>query len=321
MSQLKYELMSFSMNGESEELLNQADLGHLAQLLARCAPHEGAFDLCVPGLRVVKATRTNQTSTHTMSLPGMCIVAQGGKRVSLAHRQFEYDESRMVVYAAEVPVQANIIKASKEEPFLCLVVQIDPQKLADLILKVFPDGMMKTPDTQAIYVGPSNPKIVKSAIRLMELIIQQEDADLLVPLVVEEILIRLLRSQTGPAIAQIGITDSNAQRVARVISWLKDNYARAVKVEEMADIANMSPSSFYSHFKAVTTMSPLQFQKALRLQEARHLMLGKTMSVSNASYQVGYSSVSQFSREYARHFGHSPSKDMLRSPGDALLGA
>lgn len=310
MSQLNHNIISFSMTEEGNYSPEQADLTKLARLLEKYAPHEGRFELSVAGLHVIKANRTSAEATHTMSLPGMCIVAQGAKRVSLAEKQFEYDESRMVVYAAEVPVKANIVKASQTEPFLCLVVQIDPKKLTDLILKVFPNGFNKTPDTQAIYVGKSNPKIVKSAIRLMELIIQQEDADLLGPLVIEEILIRLLRSPTGPAIAQIGITDSTAQRIAQAISWLKENYTQTIKVEELAAIANMSPSSFYSHFKAVTTMSPLQFQKTLRLQEARNLMLTKMMGVSNASFQVGYSSVSQFSREYARHFGHSPSKEL-----------
>lgn len=247
-----------------------------------------------------------------MSSPGICIVAQGAKLVSLAQESWQYDPSNMVVYAAEVPVRVRFTKASQEEPYLCMVVHIDPKKLTDLIFKVFPQGLKKNPDSRAIYVGNSNPRIVKSAIRIIELILQGEDVDLLVPLVVEEILIRLLRSPAGPAIAQIGLTDSNTHKISRAISWLKENYMDAMKIDDLAKIANMSPSSFHSHFKTITAMSPLQFQKNLRLQESRNLLIAGKLDVSSASHQVGYSSVSQFSREYSRLFGSSPSKDVGR---------
>ncbi|MCP5426529.1 MAG: AraC family transcriptional regulator [Gammaproteobacteria bacterium] len=312
MLQSNENLVSFATAGDNEYPPDSGDLKNLADLLAKFAPHDGRFDLSGYGLHVVKETKTTAETTRTMSQPGMCIVAQGAKRVSLAHHSFEYNESRMVVYAAEVPVGASIVKASPEEPFLCLVVDLDPQKLIDLILKVFPRGVPKTPNTQAIYVGNSNPKIVTAAIRLMNLILQQEEADLLVPLVIDEILIRLLRSSAGPSIAQIGIADSHAQKVARAIAWLKANYATPIKVEDLAAISRMSPSSFYSHFKSLTSMSPLQFQKTLRLQEARHLMMTRGADVSSASLQVGYASLSQFSREYSRLFGRAPSKDMAQ---------
>ncbi len=305
-------LVSFAKAGDDETPPNSGDLKKLADLIARFAPHDGRFELSGYGLYVVKETKTTPETTRTMSQPGMCIVAQGAKRVSLAHRSFEYNESRMVVYAAEVPVGASIVKASPEEPFLCLVVPLDPQKLIELILKVFPSGVPKTPNTQAIYVGNNHPKIVTAAIRIMDLILQQEDADLLVPLVIDEMLIRLLRSPMGPSIAQIGITDSHAQKVSRAISWLKENYATPIKVEELAAISRMSPSSFYNHFKSLTSMSPLQFQKSLRLQEARNLIMTKRVDVSRASFQVGYASLSQFSREYSRLFGCPPSKDIAQ---------
>ena len=305
-------LVSFAKAGDDETPPDSGDLKKLADLIARFAPHDGRFELSGYGLYVVKETKTTPETTRTMSQPGMCIVAQGAKRVSLSHRSFEYNESRMVVYAAEVPVGASIVKASPEEPFLCLVVPLDPQKLIELILKVFPHSLPKTPDTQAIYVGNSHPKIVTAAIRIMDLILQQEDADLLVPLVIDEMLIRLLRSPAGPAIAQIGITDSNAQKIAKSISWLKENYATTVRIEDLAAIAGMSPSSFYSHFKSITSMSPLQFQKTLRLQEARNLMITRRVDVSNASLQVGYASLSQFSREYSRLFGYPPSRDIAQ---------
>ncbi|MCC2605119.1 helix-turn-helix domain-containing protein [Planctobacterium marinum] len=175
-----------------------------------------------------------------------------------------------------------------------------------------PNGLAKNAQTRVIYLGDSNPSIVKSAIRILELIIHQEDADLLVPLVVDEILIRLLRSPAGPEIAQIGLTDSNAHKISRAIAWIKDNFACPLKVEDLAKMAGMSLSSFHSHFKSITAMSPLQFQKNFRLQEARNYMITRHLDVSSACHLVGYSSLSQFSREYSRLFGASPSKDLHR---------
>ncbi len=303
-------LISFSIKGEDDLSPDVQELKALARMIEKFTPHDGRFELPGVGAHVLRDTKTTPEVSRVMSMPGICIVAQGAKRVTLGDQTYEYDESGMVVYAAEILIKANIIKASIDEPYLCLVVHIDPKRLNELAMRVFPHGIPKAQDTQAIYVGNNSPKIVKAATRLLDLALQQEDADLLIPLVIDEMLIRLLRSHAGPSIAQMGITDSHAQKIARVITWLKERYAEQVKVEDLAHIANMSPSAFHQHFKSITSMAPVQFQKALRLQEARKLMIGKMMDVSTASYEVGYSSVSQFSREYSRHFGKSPTKDI-----------
>lgn len=304
-------IAEFSLPDSDDNNPQPEELRRLAELLAKYAPHDDRFDLIPDGVYVLKVSKTTDESTFTMAEPGFCIVAQGAKSVSLASNDFEYDESNMVVYAAEVPISMKITRASKETPYLCLVIPIDPHKLTDLIVKVFPNGVPKSDDVRAIYVGNGNRKILQSAVRMVELINSQEDVDLLVPLAIEEILIRLLRSPAGPAIAQIGVNDSNIQKIARAISWLKANFAEPVKMEELAKIAGMSISAFHTHFKKVTSMSPLQFQKTLRLHEARHLILSKMMDVSSACYEVGYSSVSQFSREYSRFYGVSPSRQRL----------
>ncbi len=287
-----------------------ADVSKLAQLLSAYAPHDGVFELAIPGLRLVRASQVNEIATRAISQMGLCIVAQGAKRVLLGQNVYEYDESRIAVYSAEVPITASIIRASKAEPYLCLVVNIDPQRLSELAMKVYPHGLPKVQDARAVYVGQRNHGVLKAGIRLMEMLAQPEEGELLAPLVIDEILIRLLRSPVGAAIAQIGIADSSIHKVAKAVSWLRDHYAEPVKVEELAAIAHMSASSFHLHFKSVTSMSPVQYQKALRLQEARQLMLARMMDVSTASLQVGYASVSQFSREYSRFFGSSPTKDI-----------
>lgn len=280
----------------------------LAKLISQYAPDDGLFEVC-PGVRLLRESSQDAKPARNISQPGMCIVAQGAKRVVLGNDVFEYDNSRMVVYSTEVPVSAKIIRASSDEPYLCLIIDIAPQKLAELTTKAFPNGLPRVTQSRAIHIGPTNPKIVDAAIRLLELFSEPDDVDLLIPLVLDEIFIRLLRSHIGALVAQIGITDSNLQKVSKGISWVREHYAQPMKVDQLAAHVNMSVSAFHQHFKAVTTMSPLQFQKELRLHEAKNLMLSKMMDVSSASLQVGYASVSQFSREYSRQFGISPSKD------------
>jgi AraC-like DNA-binding protein len=260
-------------------------------------------------VHLLRVSAEEKHPTRAVTKPGMCIVAQGAKRVMLGDDLFEYDNSRMAVYSTEVPVSANIIKASKEEPYLCLIVDIEPQKLAELALKAFPDGVPRLQQPRALFLGKANPKIVETGIRLLELLAQPDDAEFLQPLVMEEIFIRLLRSDIGSLVVQIATSDSNLQRVAKSIGWIREHFKEPMKVDELADISNMSVSAFHTHFKTVTGMTPLQFQKELRLHEAKQMMLTKMMDVSTACMHVGYSSVSQFSREYSRLFGVSPSKD------------
>ena len=286
-----------------------ADLKKLSSLLTKYAPHDEVFEVVKNTVHIARSSYVAEEKTFMMSLPSVCIVPQGAKQVSLASETFEYDASKIVVYAAEVPLKVKVTKASEEEPHLCLILPIDPARLHDLVMRVFPNGVPSGKSIQAVYIGDSHTKIIKSAIRMMHIIEDQEDSDLLVPLAIDEILIRLLRSPAGPAIAQLGVTDSHADKVSRAISWLKTNYAEPMKVEELAKYSGMSVSSFHTHFKSMTAMSPLQFQKSLRLNEARTLMRTKHLDVSTAALEVGYVSTSQFSREYTREFGIAPSKD------------
>ncbi|MFV0431863.1 MAG: AraC family transcriptional regulator N-terminal domain-containing protein [Alphaproteobacteria bacterium] len=293
-----------------DENKEAGDLKKLATLIEKYTPHDGYFNLPVNDLWVIKISKIADSSC-SVSQCGMAIVVQGEKQVFLGQKQFTYDHNNMVVYGANLPVTTKITKASQSEPYLCLVIGFELKKLSGLIDKAFPHGVPQTSKTRSIYIDKSNPQVIASAIRLME-VMAQEDADLLAPLVVDEILIRLLRSSFGPAIAQIGLADSHVQRVMRVLTWLEENFAQAVKVDDLAEMAAMSLSSFHNHFKNVTSMSPLQYQKTMRLYAARNLMTTQMYDVSQASLEVGYGSLSQFSREYSREFGISPSKDIAQ---------
>jgi AraC-like DNA-binding protein len=291
---------------------NEPDTAKLARRIAAYAPHDGSFDLLIPGLCASRFSRTNSQRAHVLRLPSLCIVAQGAKTIIVGHEVYEYDPSRMLVFSVALPIAAQITQASHSEPYLALRLDLDPLKISELVLKVYPNGLPPVQERRAVYVTPVEVSIVTAATRLMEFLAQPGDVELLAPLVVDEIFIRLLRSRIGARVAQMGFAESSVHRLAKAISWLRANFSQPMKVEELAELVHMSVSSFHEHFKSVTSMSPLHYQKVLRLQEARRLMLSTMMDASTACTRVGYLSASQFSREYSNFFGSAPSKDIAR---------
>lgn len=288
------------------------ELAKLAQLLLVHAPYDGSFELRFPGVQVFRASSIHKEVVHGVHRASLCIVAQGAKRVLLGQEAFDYDGSRMLVASVDVPVAAQVIKANPGEPYLCLKLELDPQRIAELVLKVYPHGLPQVQKDRAVFISQTEPGIIEAASRLIALIAHPEEAELLAPLVQDEILIRLLRSPVGARVAEIGQAESRLQRVAKAVSWVQTHYDQPLDVERLATLVHMSPSTFHQHFKAVTSMSPLQFQKTLRLQEARRLMLTRMMDAGSAGRQVGYLSASQFTREYGRYFGNAPTKDIAR---------
>jgi AraC-like DNA-binding protein len=300
---------------------NEPDTPELARLIAAYAPHDGSFQLRVPGWHAIRLSRVNEECVHAVRLPSLCIAAQGVKTFIVGQDVFEYDASRMIVFSVALPVAAQVTQASHSEPYLALKLDLDPHKIAELVLRVFPRGLPPIQERRAVDVTPLEESMVDAATRLMECLAQPGDAELLAPLVTDEILIRLLRSPIGVRVAQMGFAESSVQRIAKAISWLRENYSQPMKVEELAGLVHMSVSSFHEHFKSVTSMSPLHYQKVLRLQEAKRLMLSTMMDASTASQRVGYLSASQFSREYSRFFGSAPTKDIARLRQDTRLWA
>jgi AraC-like DNA-binding protein len=297
--------------------INQPDMAMLASLIRAYAPHDGSFELRIPGLHVSRASRTNTECAHALRLPSLCFIAQGAKTVIVGEEVYEYDPSRMLVFSVALPVAAQVTQASHSEPYLALRLHLDPLKISELVLKVYPNGLPAVQERSAVYVTPADVSVVSAATRLMECLPQPGDVELLAPLIVDEILIRLLRSRIGPRVAQMGFAESSVQRLAQAISWLRANFSQPMKVEELAELVHMSVSSFHEHFKSVTSMSPLRYQKVLRLQEARRLMLSTMMDASTACQRVGYLSASHFSREYSRFFGSAPTKDIARLRNDS----
>jgi len=287
-------------------------LRHLANRLALAAPHDGAFQLRLPGTWAIRLSRTTTQASYATLGPALCVAAQGAKVVMLGTDVLEYDPAHMLVLAVGLPISTQVIRASRKDPYLGFLLDLDPARVSELAARVYPRGIPKAQDDRGLYVGPSNDGVVGAVTRLLDLMAQPEEADLLAPLVIDEILIRLLRTPVGYRFAQIGHRTSGVQRMADAVTWIRTHFAEPVTVEEMAAAVHMGASAFHQRFKAVTTMSPLQYQKVLRLHEARRLMLFQGLDATHACQRVGYLSASQFSREYSRFYGDAPSKDIAR---------
>jgi AraC-like DNA-binding protein len=284
----------------------------LANLIASHAPHDGAFHLRLPGTHAIRLSRMTSEATYATLGPILCVAAQGAKAVMLGRELVEYDPSHLLVFAVDLPVSSQVIRASQRDPYLGFILDLDPVRVAELAARVYPHGVPKAPDNRGLYVGRSTDAIIDAVARLLELMARPDDAELLGPVVVDEILIRLLRTNIGSRVAQIGQPKSGVQRVARAVSWIREHFAQPVTVDDMAASVDLKASSFHQQFKAVTSMSPLQYQKVLRLHEARRLMLFQKLDANDACRRAGYLSASQFSREYARFFGSAPARDIAR---------
>jgi len=300
---------------------SESDTARLARLISAYAPYDDSFELRIPGVHASRFSRVNTECFHSIRVPSLCMVAQGAKTVIVGQEVFEYDASRMIVFSVALPVASQITQASHSKPYLALRLDLDPRKIAELVLKVYPNGLPPVQERKAVYITPADVSIVNAAMRLMECLSQPGDAELLAPLIIDEILIRVLRSPIGVRVAQMGFAESSVHRIAHAISWLRANFSQPMKVEDLAEMVHMSVSSFHEHFKSVTSMSPLHYQKVLRLQEARRLMLSQMMDAGIASQRVGYLSASQFSREYSRFFGNAPARDIARLRQETRLWA
>ncbi|WP_379131074.1 AraC family transcriptional regulator N-terminal domain-containing protein [Paenibacillus sp. sgz500958] len=302
--------LSGSLASVKDGGLLEAETARLASLIYENTPHDGVFNQHILGLNLSRFSRADSDGLKTVHQPSLLLVAQGAKTVMIGHEVYHFGRMDMFMFPVALPVALKTTQASPAEPFLAIRLDLDSQRIAELVLKIYPQGLPVIRQWKAGYVTGADFGMINAAARLVECLQSPGDAELLAPLVMDEILIRLLRSPIGVQVAEMGLTDSGVQRIAKVITWLRDNYAQEMKVADLAELAHMSESSFREHFKSLTSMSPVQYQKALRLHEARRLMLSRQMDATSASQMVGYVSSSQFSREYSRFFGSPPSRDV-----------
>ncbi|WP_375520675.1 AraC family transcriptional regulator [Paenibacillus medicaginis] len=298
-------------SGNAESMF-AAEMTQLARQISTRVPHDGVIVQPVPGLFLARHSQIDADYVHTIELPSLWIAVQGAKAVTVGNEVYSFGDGQMFIVPVALPVAAQTTLASPSEPVLGVRLDLDPQRIAELVLKVYPHGLPPIRQRSAGYVANADLSVISAVSRLVECLSDPGDTELVAPLVVDEILIRVLRSPIGVHTAEIGFADSGVQRVAKAIAWLRSNFAQQMKVADSADLVHLSVSSFNEYFKSVTSMSPLQYQKALRLHEARRLMLSALMDATTACRLVGYVSTSQFSRDYSRFFGSPPSKDIAK---------
>jgi AraC-like DNA-binding protein len=282
-------------------------IGDLRDLLDRHAPREGPP---LPGVVLLRADGPTEP-VSALSDPVFVIVASGRKRTILADRVFEYGAGQYLVVSVELPVTAHVIEASRDEPYLVFAMRLQPEAIATLLLETA-DSRRLPREVPGLAVSEATDDLLDPVVRLLRLLDRPADLPVLAPAAEREILWRLVTGEQGAMIRQIGLADSRLSQVARSIRWIREHYADLFRIEDAARVAGMSVTSFHRHFRAVTTMSPLQFQKQVRLQQARTRLIANPHDVAAVGHDVGYDSPSQFSREYRRMFGVPPGRDAVR---------
>ena len=284
------------------------ELGKLAAAIERHTGSDGVYDTAVPALKLSRFSAPSDLVALVYE-PCVCIVARGAKEVLLEEETYRLDPARSLLVSVDLPVSARVVEASPGRPYLAVRLALDPAVIGELLA----DGTASPPSgpaARAIAVTAVESPLLDAVGRLVALLDTPQDVAALAPLILREITYRVLTGPQGLRLRQIAAAGAPAHRIARAIRWLKDHFAGALSVEELARQVGMSPSAFHLHFKGVTALSPLQYQKRLRLQEARRLMLGEGLDAAEAAFRVGYESPSQFGREYRRLFGTPPRRDV-----------
>jgi len=273
----------------------------------------GDFATAITGLGFFRREHPSPPSV-CMVEPSIILVAQGEKQLWVGGQGYPYDTSRFLVTSLDLPANSEVLAASPEKPCLGLTFKLDLRMLAELAQSDLPPTRER-PGGKGVGIGSVTSVMLASFERLLALLDEPEAIPVLAPLIQREIHYRLLKSDQAGRLRQITSVDGQGYRIAKAIDWLKLNYASALRVDELAARVQMSTPTFHHHFRQLTAMSPLQYQKWLRLNEARRLMLNEHQDVSSAAFKVGYESPSQFSREYSRLFGVAPRRDIARLRG------
>lgn len=270
----------------------------------------------VPGLLLTRRTAPTAPASATYE-PSLAVVAQGRKRADLGGTIFIFDESRYLLTSLDLPVICNVIEASEEVPYLCFVLKLEMPVVRELLGREEIPAPEAPSNRPAMATGETTAELLDACGRLVDLLDSPQDIPFLSGLIQREIIYRILRGTEGARLRAIATQGDQSHRAAKAIAWIRANYAKPLRVEDLAQIAGMGISTLHHHFRVLTTRSPLQYQKQLRLQSARERMLVDGLDAASAAFEVGYESASQFNREYSRFFGQPPMRDIrtLRSPG------
>jgi AraC-like DNA-binding protein len=289
----------------------QASRDELAERVARAVREDGAVE-APGGLRLLRQSSPTPKD-HGVSSPAFCVIAQGSKEVLLGDDCYHYDADRYLITAAALPTATRVTGASGERPYLGVVLGLDPALVGSVMVEAGHPAPGDRAAVRAFDVSPLDAGLLDAVVRLVGLLDSPaEEARFLRPLITREIVYRLLKGEQGGRLRQIAVLGGHSHRIARALERLRKDFDRPLRIEDTARELGMSVSGFHHHFKAVTAMSPLQFQKRMRLQEARRLMLSEDLDAASAGYRVGYGDSSHFTREYKRLFGAPPARDVER---------
>lgn len=288
----------------------QANRDEVTQRIAQAICHDGTIEPH-KGLHFNRSSSPSEC-VHSVSIPAFCAIAQGSKEVLLGSDRYQYDPMQYLLATAELPVVSQILEASKEKPYLSLRLDLDPTLVGSVMVETGYSSAQRGASVKAIDVSPLDANLLDAVVRLVKLIDSPAEAHVLAPLIKREIIYRLLVGEQGARLRHIAVLSGNTHHIARAVDRLRKDFNQPLRIESIARELGMSVSGFHHHFKSVTAMSPLQFQKQLRLQEARRLMLGENLDATSAAYRVGYDDASHFNREYKRLFGAPPMRDVER---------
>ncbi|WP_066186181.1 MULTISPECIES: AraC family transcriptional regulator [Gracilibacillus] len=294
--------MSEQISGQQKEI---------AQLIERHSTQDGTHTTAVPNLFFSRTPTTIGPNYGTYST-SLCFIAQGMKEVFLAKEHYTYGPSDYLISSVDLPASVSVTKASPDQPYLAIKLIFTPKDILEVLREYQMNPARKQKARRGMYVNRIEAPLLDAINRLVHLLNTPEDIPILAPLITKEIIYRVLRGEHGEALKQIAIEGSSTHQINHVIKHIMQHYTDAFKIEELAEMANMSVSSFHRTFKAITAMSPIQYQKQLRLQEARNLLLSESGDAADVAFRVGYESPTQFSREYVRMFGFPPKEDVRR---------
>ncbi|MFL0497822.1 AraC family transcriptional regulator [Priestia megaterium] len=291
----------------SEQLYKRQ--GELAQLIERYSGQDGNHSTAIPALFFTRLSNAIGPN-HGVYNPSLCIVIQGVKEVLLGKERFTYSPAGYLVASVNLPVTAQVVEASPNLPYLAFKLEFKPSEILEVLRNSQIGVNQKEKAKRGMYVSPIDSFMLDAVIRLARLLDNPKDIPVLAPLFKKEIIYRVLQGPHGEALGQMAIEGSSTSQIRDVVQHIMKNYDTSFRIEDLAEIANMSVSSFHRHFKEVTALSPIQFQKQLRLQKARNLLLSESADAADVAFRVGYESPSQFSREYSRMFGLPPREDI-----------
>ncbi|HZS47534.1 MAG TPA: AraC family transcriptional regulator [Blastocatellia bacterium] len=304
------------LDHEAQRIKSNQD--ELVQRIARAIPQDGVLEV-FPGLFLARSCQPTEM-THSVFQPAFCVIAQGAKQVLLGEEAFRYDPGRYLISTVNLPIVSRVVEASVEEPYLSLRLNLDATLVASVIMESGIEMRKGDATVKAMDVSSIDANMLDAIVRLARLLETPGEIHVLAPLIIREIVYRLLRGEQGARLSHLLTSGAETRRISMAIERLREHFDQPLRIDEIARDLGMSVSGFHHHFKSVTAMSPLQFQKQIRLQEARRLMLGEDLDAASAGFRVGYEDPSYFSRDYKKLFGAPPQRDIARLRNEIEVG-